>query len=70
MNRLKLNQWWGHWLIGCEVLNALNLLLQVYMTDAFLGGQFLSLGPALVNQQPQDTDYLDLVFPKVGRGAR
>ncbi|XP_034244603.1 innexin inx7 [Thrips palmi] len=69
MNRLKLNQWWGHWLIGCEVLNALNLILQVLMTDAFLGGKFLGLGPAVVNQQPADTECLDLVFPKVTKCA-
>lgn len=69
MSRLRLNRWWGHWLIGCEILNALNLILQIFITDAFLGGKFLGLGPALMAWQPQDVDPLDLIFPKVTKCA-
>ncbi|KAK3925482.1 Innexin inx7 [Frankliniella fusca] len=65
VSRLRLNRWWGQWLIGAELLNALNLVFQFYITDWFLGGRFIDLGATVTSRQPQDADPLDLVFPKV-----
>jgi innexin len=64
---LDVNRYWALWLILCEILNLLNVIFQVYLTDRFLKGQFLELGIDVVSEafdQSQMTT-LDLVFPKM-----
>lgn len=55
------------WLVSCECLNLLNLMFQVYLTDLFLGGTFMSIGSQVWNNDNWDDymDPLDVVFPKV-----
>ncbi|XP_049775888.1 innexin inx7 isoform X1 [Schistocerca cancellata] len=65
LERLHLNRPWAMWMVFCEVLNAVNLVAQFALTNAFLGGQFLSLGPKVVETSGDDADILDIVFPKV-----
>lgn len=65
INRLKVNKYWGSWLILCEFLNFLNVLLQIRFADLFLAGQFLGLGPKVVHEDWSGMDVLDIVFPKV-----
>lgn len=66
LERLHLNRPWSYYMGFCEVLNFLNLLLQMYLTDWFLGGAFIGLGPALTEpDSPGKMDPLDIVFPKV-----
>lgn len=66
IDRMRLNQSWGAHLVFAEILNLLNLILQIYWTNKFLGGAFLSLGPKIWREKwDEDMDALDVVFPKV-----
>lgn len=66
IDRMRLNQSWGAHLVFTEILNLLNLILQIYWTNLFLGGTFLSLGPKVWNERwNNQMDALDVVFPKV-----
>ncbi|EFN83093.1 innexin inx7 [Harpegnathos saltator] len=66
LNRLHLNRPWAYGLTFCEVMNFANVIMQIYLTDWFLGGAFLGLGQSVAEPVPKDeTDPLDIVFPKV-----
>lgn len=66
IDRMRLNQSWGAHLVSTEFLNLLNLLLQIYWTNKFLGGAFYTLGPKVLAERWTDQmDALDVVFPKV-----
>jgi len=65
-NHLILNYLFGPKMILCELLNILNIFLQIYLTDRFLGGLFIGLGPAFINETwSYKMDALDIIFPKV-----
>ena len=53
----------------CEVLNFVNVIGQIYFTDFFLGGEFMSYGRdvlAYSEMEPEDRpDPMAKVFPKV-----
>ncbi|XP_011300256.1 innexin inx7 [Fopius arisanus] len=69
LNRLHANRPWAYYLGFCEVLNFVNVLGQIYVTNWFLGGAFMDLGNLVT--QADETDWnqkmtpLDVVFPKV-----
>ncbi|CAD1475104.1 unnamed protein product, partial [Heterotrigona itama] len=66
LNRIHLNRPWAYYLGLCEVLNFINVLVQIYFTDWFLGGAFLGLGQAVAHDGLDGrVDALDVVFPKV-----
>lgn len=66
LNRLHLNRPWAYGLTFCEVMNFTNVIMQIYLTDWFLGGAFLTLGQSVAEPIPKgETDPLDIVFPKV-----
>ncbi|XP_032666519.1 innexin inx7 [Odontomachus brunneus] len=66
LNRLHLNRPWAYGLTFCEVMNFANVIMQIYLTDWFLGGAFLGLGQSVAEPVLKDeTDPLDIVFPKV-----
>lgn len=66
MNRLHLNRPWAYYLGLCESLNLVNVLLQMYVTNWFLGGAFAGLGPEVTELDPRAAmDGLDRIFPKV-----
>ncbi|XP_053989359.1 innexin inx7 [Hylaeus volcanicus] len=67
LNRIHLNRPWAYYLGLCEVLNFLNVLVQIYLTDWFLGGAFLGLGQSLADDKYNSRmmDALDVIFPKV-----
>ncbi|XP_017790101.1 PREDICTED: innexin inx7-like isoform X2 [Habropoda laboriosa] len=66
LNRIHLNRPWAYYLGLCEVLNFINVLVQIYLTDWFLGGAFLGLGQTLAEGTADGkVDPLDVVFPKV-----
>lgn len=66
MNRLHLNRPWAYYLGICELMNFFNLLLQMYITNKFLGGAFLSLGQDVAETDfTKQMDALDEIFPKV-----
>ncbi|KAI4501259.1 hypothetical protein M0802_003632 [Mischocyttarus mexicanus] len=66
IERIYINRTWSYYLSFCELLNFANVVIQIYLTDWFLGGAFLGLG-----KLASDTNYdgkmepLDIVFPKV-----
>ena len=53
----------------CEILNFANVIGQIYFTDFFLGGEFMSYGSdvlAYSEMEPEDrVDPMAKVFPKV-----
>jgi len=55
--------------VFCELLNLVNILVQIYLMDVFLGGQFSRYGTEVlaISDQPLEerTDPLNKVFPKV-----
>ncbi|XP_067000640.2 innexin inx7 [Anabrus simplex] len=64
--RLHLNRSWAVYLVFCEILNGVNVIAQLFITDAFLGGAFMKLGTDLTQADPDhDINPLDVVFPKV-----
>lgn len=68
MERLYIGQSWSRGLILCEVLNFLNVILQVYITNKFLNDRFLGLGVNIVKYGYEaSVDELEVVFPKVSR---
>lgn len=66
LHHIKVNRFWANRLIFCEFLNIFNLLLQIYFTQRFLSGQFLTLGIEFLREDfSGKMDALDVVFPKV-----
>lgn len=64
--RLQITRTWSFWLVGMEVANLLHLILQIWLTDLFLNGHFISLGPKIMHGDFEDiADPLETVFPKV-----
>ncbi|KAK4303063.1 hypothetical protein Pmani_024901 [Petrolisthes manimaculis] len=57
--------------ITCEILNLLNVVGQIYLTDRFLGYGFLEYGPRVLSHLQDEntpTHYLqDEIFPKVAK---
>ncbi|KAH0564494.1 innexin inx7-like [Cotesia glomerata] len=68
LNRLHINRPWAYYMSFCELINFTNVLAQIYITDAFLGGAFLDLGLTTTQFEHSPGDKmtpLDIVFPKV-----
>lgn len=66
INRLHLNRPWAYGLTFCEILNLINVIVQIYLTNWFLGGAFLGLGRSISEPLSKDeVNPLDIVFPKV-----
>lgn len=67
LNRLHANRPWAYYLGSCEVLNFVNVLTQIYVTNWFLGGAFLNLAPSVAQADDwsEKMSPLDIVFPKV-----
>jgi hypothetical protein len=66
LQRLYINRPWAVSLVSCEILNALNLCLQIFITDAFLGGVFWNLGPSVISSHmSKEVDTLEVIFPKM-----
>lgn len=60
--RFKMNRDWAISLVACELLNALIIVLQIFMVDSFLRGRFMNLGPLWLKAEE---DILETAFPKV-----
>ncbi|GLV41270.1 Innexin 7 [Carabus blaptoides fortunei] len=66
LDRLHIDKTWSLWFVFCEFLNSVNVILQVYLTNLFLSGNFYSLGPKVLEDGLDGEVYvLDIVFPKV-----
>ncbi|XP_053601942.1 innexin inx7-like [Plodia interpunctella] len=66
MLRLQVTRSWSICLITMEVLNLLHLIIQIWITNSFLGGNFLTLGSDWWNYDYRDqnaTDPLEILFP-------
>lgn len=62
VTRFRMNRNWATVLIGCEVLNLVNVVFQLKLMDRFLGGQFYSYGLHVFDD---DGGPFDRVFPKM-----
>lgn len=62
VTRFRMNRKWALVLIGCEVLNLINVLMQMRLMNAFLGGQFYSYGLTALDD---DDATFNRVFPKM-----
>lgn len=51
-------------MVLCEILYAVNVVLQIYLTDLFLGRQFVNLGINVILEGPR-FHVAEFVFPKV-----
>lgn len=66
MSRLRLNRTWSIYLLISECLNLVNILLQIYLTNRFLAGNFYQLGPKVYHERwSSQMDVLDVIFPKI-----
>lgn len=66
IDRLYISGSWSLNLVLCESLNFVNVIFQIYITNKFLSGQFMSLGADVWNEGLESSvDPLDEVFPKV-----
>ncbi|XP_043669137.1 innexin inx7-like [Vespula pensylvanica] len=66
IERIYINRTWSYYLSFCEILNFSNVLMQIYLTNWFLGGSFLGLGKIVTNNSYSGRmEPLDVVFPKV-----
>ena len=66
LERLHINRTWAVGLVFCEILNAINLSLQIFILNLFLGGNFINLGIRVINSDfSKESDPLEFVFPKV-----
>lgn len=63
---IRINKQFARQLIFCELLNLVNLLLQIYLTNEFLSGQFYTLGFKFIEDDFRGRmDVLDTIFPKM-----
>uniref|UniRef100_T1IHE1 Innexin n=1 Tax=Strigamia maritima TaxID=126957 RepID=T1IHE1_STRMM len=64
----KMNNW-AYAYFMCEILNFLNVIAQIYVIDAFLGGSFTTYGLRVVQygllEQENRNDSMMVVFPRV-----
>ncbi|GFG30827.1 hypothetical protein Cfor_10672 [Coptotermes formosanus] len=66
INRKYINKSWTRDFVFAELLSVVILGFQICITDVFLGGAFMSLGPdVLQTDGSSEPSPLDLVFPKV-----
>lgn len=66
MKQIEINRNWANKYILCEMLNLINVIFQIYITDKFLSGNFLYLGVDFIRDDFKGImDTLDIVFPKV-----
>lgn len=65
-NHLLVNKFWASRFVFAEMLNIINLMMQFYFTNCFLGGHFYQLGIDFINEDFQGRmDALEFIFPKV-----
>lgn len=63
---IRINKKFARALIFCEFLNLFNLLVQIYLTNEFLAGQFFTLGIKFLEDDFSGRmDVLDTIFPKM-----
>lgn len=63
---IRINNKFARQLMFCELLNLVNLLLQIFLTNAFLGGQFYTLGIKFLEDDFKGRmNVLDTIFPKM-----
>lgn len=66
MFRLHMNRQWAYHLGLCEFFNLINIILQMFLTNWFIGGAFFNLGPrVLAADYKAAMTCLDEFFPKV-----
>ncbi|PSN41407.1 Innexin inx7 [Blattella germanica] len=64
LDTIKSQKKWAYSYNFCEFFNVVCLIIQIFLTDIFLGNQFLTLGYDLIFSSK---DILDEVFPKMAK---
>nr|CAH7730556.1 unnamed protein product [Callosobruchus chinensis] len=66
IKRIYINNYWSYKLIAIEILNFLHVIVQMYITNKFLSGNFKQLGSEIwAEGLDSSVDVLDEVFPKI-----
>lgn len=69
MQYLRDHQMWAAKFFFCESLNFVNVVAQIFITDKFLGGEFLKYGTEVLNfpdMAPEDrVDPMSRIFPRM-----
>ncbi|KAF7997512.1 hypothetical protein HCN44_006083 [Aphidius gifuensis] len=66
IDHIHVNKPWSYYLGAFELLNLINVIAQIYITDKFLNGQFLGIGRNTFDDIVDgEMTALDMVFPKV-----
>lgn len=56
LNRRKNNSYYYYFVI-CEIFNFVNVFIQIYLIDAFLGGVFVNYGFDVLRYSETDQEY-------------
>jgi hypothetical protein len=71
VSNLRTHNLYVYKFIVCEFLNVVNIIGQMYMMDAFFGGQFTTYGAEVVAVTGQDMEHrvdpMAKVFPKMAK---
>ncbi|KAM3957043.1 innexin inx7-like [Aphomia sociella] len=65
--RNRLTRPWSTMLVPMEIVNFIHLLIQIWIINIFLNGNFMNLGPRVLNYSEWEyiADPLETIFPKV-----
>jgi innexin len=68
-NNLHTQNYYAYRFFFCELCNFINVVLQIWLMDSFLGGEFTTYGPRVIAmselEPEQRNDPMSTVFPKV-----
>lgn len=68
-SNLRYHNWYFFYFVFCEVLNFINVIIQMYLIDAFLGGAFSTYGVDVIRYTEMDqenrVDPMVAVFPRM-----
>ncbi|CAG2183160.1 unnamed protein product, partial [Oppiella nova] len=67
-SNIRYHNWYFFYFVICEVLNFVNVIIQMYVIDAFLGGAFSSYGSDVLNYTEKDQE--DRVDPMIATFPR
>lgn len=65
VDSMSLHSWYATGYFLCEIINFINVISNIYLTDKFLGGKFLSFGLDVMGSRNSTISAFEEVFPRV-----